>query len=130
MSTARIAENVKTLFSSWQEVKLFVEHSLGFNSDSLHVIVGALLFLGIALLMRKPVSTPPAWLVLLGLTVLNELVDLWVDQWPSPGQQFGEGMKDLLLTMLVPTVLMITARWVPRLYGRPETPPEDLSPEI
>ena len=33
------------------------------------------------------------------LILCNEAVDLWVERWPDPGQPYGEGVKDLLLTM-------------------------------
>jgi hypothetical protein len=60
------------------------------------------------------------WLLVLGFELLNEANDLWVEQWPDRGQQYGEGAKDILLTMLLPTMLMIIAR------VRPETlvPPQ------
>jgi hypothetical protein len=43
-------------------------------------------------------------------------VDLWIEQWPDPGQQYGEGAKDLLLTMAVPTMTMLAARARPDLF--------------
>jgi hypothetical protein len=43
-------------------------------------------------------------------------VDLWLEQWPDPGQQYGEGAKDLLLTMAVPTIIMLAARSRPDLF--------------
>ena len=53
------------------------------------------------------------WLLVLGLELLNEANDLWVERWPDAGQQYGEAMKDILLTMLLPTVLFVVARLRP-----------------
>jgi hypothetical protein len=101
---------------AWHEAKLFVEHSLAIEHGTLHVIVGVLIWLVLALLMRRPITSSRPWLWLLAIIAFNEGVDLWIEQWPHPGQQYGEGAKDLLLTMIVPTVLMIAARVRPDLF--------------
>lgn len=103
--------------TSWHEGKLFVEHTIAINHDALHIIIGVLVWLGIALVMRRPVSTKFPWLWLLALILWNETVDLWTEQWPDAGMQYGEGAKDVLLTMFVPTVLMFAARLRPALFA-------------
>ena len=55
------------------------------------------------------------WLWVFALIFWNETVDLWIEQWPDPGQQYGEGAKDVLLAMFVPTVIMHAARLRPDL---------------
>lgn len=100
----------------WHEAKLFVEHSIGFSLDALHVLAGVIVLIAVALLLRKPISNGWPWSIVLAATLANELVDLWVEQWPSPGMQYGESAKDLLLTMFVPTLLLLTARKLPGLY--------------
>jgi hypothetical protein len=107
---------------SWHQGKLFIEHSLSISHDALHMLVGALLWIALGLLLRRPLYTWRPWLWLLVFTLWNEAVDLWVEQWPDPGQQYGEGFKDLLLTLAVPTVMMMAARTRPDLFraaGRP-----------
>jgi hypothetical protein len=104
---------------SWHEGKLFIEHSLTISHDTLHMIVGMLVWLGLALLLRRPVSSWKPWLWMLALILWNETVDLWVEQWPDPGMQYGEGAKDVLLTMIVPTVLLFAVRIRPDLFRRP-----------
>ena len=54
----------------------------------------------IALLLRRPVTSWPPLLWCVALILWNETVDLWVEQWPDPGMQYGECAKDVLLTML------------------------------
>lgn len=100
----------------WYEAKRFVEQATTLSMDALHVLAGALLFLGLALLLRRPVSDPRPWLGVLIVTLLNEAVDLWIERWPSPGMQFGEAAKDIAVTMLLPTIILLTARHLPRLY--------------
>ena len=102
---------------SWVEFKNFAERSIDFSSDSLHVIVGVLILLGVAGLLRKPVSSWWPWMVLFVLACINEVADLSVQRWPDPEMQYGESVRDLLLTMALPTVLLLAARYFPRLFA-------------
>ena len=102
--------------ASWHEGKLFIEHSVRIDHDALHVIVGVLLWLLFAMLARRPITSWYPWLWLFVIIAWNETVDLWNEQWPDPGQQYGEGVKDLLVTMAVPTVMMLAARARPDLF--------------
>ena len=104
---------------SWYETKMFIEHASVVSSDALHVLVGVLLWLLIALVLRKRVSAPLPWLILLALTGFNELVDLWVEQWPDKAMQYGESAKDILLTMTLPTLLIVLTRIRPQLFAGP-----------
>lgn len=101
----------------WQEAKFFLRHSMAFSLDAVHVIAGVVVMIAAALLLRKPVTSSTPWLVVLALSVLNEVIDLFVQQWPHPGMAYGESMKDLLLTMLLPTLLLLTSRSFPRIYA-------------
>ena len=102
---------------SWHAGKLFIEHSLTISYDSLHVIVGILLWLILGLLMRRPLSSWRPWLWLFAAILWNETVDLWIEQWPSRGMQYGESIKDLLLTMTLPTVLLMAMHFRPQLFN-------------
>ena len=102
--------------SSWHQGKVFIEYTLSIEHGTLHVIVGVLLWLAFALLLRRPVTDRVPWLLVFAIIVWNEIVDLWFEVWPEPGRQYGEGFKDILLTMFVPTVLMLAARSRPDLF--------------
>ena len=101
--------------SSWYQFKLFLEHSAGFSMDALHVIAGVLIQLAVAALFRTTVARPLPLIVVFLLELLNEWNDLRVEQWPDAGMQYGEGAKDLLLTMLLPVLLFLVARNRPKL---------------
>jgi len=107
---------LSSVMSSWHQSKLFIEHSTSVSHDSLHVIVGVIAFLALGLLMRQSVAAWRPWLWLFALALWNETVDLWVERWPDPGMQYGEGVKDLMLTMILPTVLLVAARFKPDLF--------------
>ena len=104
---------------SWYQAKMFVEHASVVSSDALHVLAGVILWLVIALVLRSRASAARPLLILLVLLAFNELVDLWVEQWPDKAVQYGESAKDLLLTMALPTMLMALSRLRPQLFGSP-----------
>jgi hypothetical protein len=106
--------------ASWHQGKLFIEHALAISHNSLHIFVGVLLWIAVGLLLRRPLTSWVPWLWMFAAILWNETVDLWVERWPDPGQQYGEAAKDLLLTIAVPTLIMFAARYRPDLFrGRP-----------
>ncbi len=107
---------ITSAMTLWHEGKVFIEHAVSVSHDSLHVIVGVLLLLVLSLILRRPISSWRPWLWLFAVILWNETVDLWVEQWPDPGMQYGEGARDLLLTMLLPTILMVAARLRPDVF--------------
>ncbi len=102
--------------TSWYETKMFIEHASVVSSDALHVLLGALLWIAVAMVLRKNLSALIPWILLLGLTLCNEFVDLWIERWPDLAMQYGESAKDVLLTMTLPTVLLVLVRIRPRLF--------------
>ena len=99
----------------WYQLNLFVEHSTGISMDAMHIIVGVVLQLLIALLFKSSVARPMPLLAVLALALLNEANDFRVEIWPDPGMQFGEAAKDIVLTMFLPTLIFLVARRRPRL---------------
>ena len=102
--------------TAWHEGKLYVEHSVAVSNDALHVLVGVVVWLGLAVVLRRPLSSWLPWAGVAVLLLWNEVVDLFVEQWPDAAQQYGEGAKDLLLTLLVPTLIMLAVRCRPQLF--------------
>lgn len=107
---------LQELLWSWREWKVFVERSVSFSSDSVHVIAGVLIQIAAAVLLRKPLSSCLPWLAVLPFIAFNEFVDLWVERWPHLEMQYGEGFKDFLLTLLLPSVLLLASRIFPMLH--------------
>ncbi len=102
--------------ASWHQGKLFIEHAVSISHDLLHLIVGVLVWIVVALVSRRPLTAWVPWAWTFAFIFWNETVDLWVERWPDAGMQFGEGAKDLALTMLLPTLLMLAARARPDLF--------------
>ena len=104
----RLWDLVTGAMASWHQGKLFVEHTIAIDHDALHVIVGVLVWLLMGAVTRRPLASLRPWLWLLAIIGWNETVD--------PGMQYGEGAKDVVLTMLLPTVLMLAVRVAPKLF--------------
>ena len=102
--------------ADWYQVKLFARHATGFSMDALHVIVGVVLLLVIAFVFRSSVARPLPLLAVLGLECINEMSDFRVERWPNSGMQFGESAKDIALTMILPTLIFLVARYRPALF--------------
>ena len=97
----------------WYQLKLFVSHATTLSMDALHLLGGVLALLLMARLFHRPLSDIRPWLAVLLLELLNEWRDLAVERWPDVGQQYGESARDIILTMLVPTLLLLAARHWP-----------------
>lgn len=110
----------------WFDHKTAFERSLSFGDDALHPVIGVLLLLGIAALVRRSVADPTPWLIVLLLELLNEWADLAGEYWPNRDEQWAESAKDVILTMLLPTILLIVARLWPKLLVRN---PDDDNPD-
>jgi len=104
-------------FLGWYQVKLFLEHASRISMDAWHILVGFILFILAARILRRSVADPLPWLAVLVLEIGNEAYDLHVERWPNPGSQLGEGIKDILLTMALPTLLLVVARLSPSLLA-------------
>jgi len=101
---------------SWYETKMFIEHASVVSSDALHVVVGVLVWMLVAVLWRKPLTARGPLAILIGLIIFNEMVDLWAEQWPDKAMQLGESAKDVVLTLLLPIVLVLVVRLRPELF--------------
>lgn len=100
----------------WAALKAGLEPSLNISNDALHVVLGVLVQVAVAWATRSSLGRFMPWLVVLGLTLINEYNDLSTERWPNFATQLGEGTKDIILTMLLPTVLQVLVRKRPRLF--------------
>ena len=102
----------------WHRLKIWMEKGSGLDMDALHVHAGLFGLILLALLLRRPLSSLLPWLVMLALAVANEAYDLHYEVWPPDdrGRQIGEGVRDLWNTMLLPTMILLVARYYPKLF--------------
>jgi diacylglycerol kinase len=108
---------MRELALDWYQVKLFLEHASGLSMDALHVLAGVVLLFASALLLRTAVNRPLPLLIVLVVEMINEASDLRAERWPEFGMQLGEAAKDMMLTMAVPVLIFLVARYRPSLFG-------------
>lgn len=83
--------------------------SLGLSKDALHVHLGLLAFLlAVALLRKSPASAVP-WLCVFALESINEILDFI--RWHDLPGFFSGTFKDVVNTMLWPTVILLISRF-------------------
>lgn len=111
----------------WYQFKLLLGQAAGIDMATFHVLVGVPLQLAVALVLGLSMTRWTPWLVVLALEIVNEWSDLRVEQWPDPGMQYGNAANDILLTMLLPTLVLVVGRFKPLLLveqGARPTPEE------
>jgi hypothetical protein len=108
----------------WHHIKEWLTHAIGLNQDALHVYSGVFLQIGAAILLRKSLKSPWPWLAVAGVEFANEVYDYTYEVWPNRDIQLAEGLRDMWNTMVLPTLLLVLARYAPRLIvGNSETDP-------
>ena len=106
---------VTAVFANWYDAKMLIERAGTVSTDALHVIAGVLVQLLVATLLRRPLASWLPWLVVLAAILFNEGVDFWAERWPSLAMQLSESGKDVVLTLFLPTALMLALRASPTL---------------
>lgn len=105
----------------WYQLKIALSQTTGVSQDALHILAGTACQLLIAGLFRLRVSNLLPWAVVLALEVANEWSDLHFEIWPNRGQQWGESIKDMCVTLAVPTAIFLLTRWTPGLFAATQT---------
>ena len=113
----------------WNQIKLWLSAISGLDMDALHVHAGILFQIGAALLLRKRLSSPWPWLLLLAVLIANETYDYNYEVWPQRAMQRAEAWKDIWNTLLLPTVVLLLARYLPSLFVKP-LPSDPATPEV
>lgn len=87
---------------------------LGIAKDALHIHIGLGIFFALVLILRRSPSSILPWLGLLAFELLNEVMDIL--HWHEGAFSFeiGDSLKDIVNTMIWPTVALLTFRYFDR----------------
>lgn len=96
--------------SAVQAVKLAIVAATGLSKDALHIYVGLAVFLIVAAVSKRSVSSWLPWLAVLLLATLGELVDMRDDLLSLGYWRWSASLHDIINTILWPTVLLVLAR--------------------
>lgn len=103
------------VYGEWSAAKLIIQEITGVSKDALHVLIGLIGVVAVAAVFRRSLASWFPALVVLAMELLNEAIDLTAEAWPDRPMWPGS-VKDLLLTMAAPAILLIAARWLPDLF--------------
>jgi hypothetical protein len=104
---------------AWIEFKMRLVEVTSLSQDALHIYAAILIQLAGAIAMRRSLASPLPWLAVLSILLVNEAVDIWLPQERLGEWQILAGLRDLWNTMILPTFLMILARFVPSILIGP-----------
>lgn len=95
----------------FQQLKTLIVDHVGLAKDALHVYVALIVFLVVCRVFRWPASSWKPWLVVLAVALLGEALDLRHSLLKGYTVRLDYHWTDLWNTMLVPTVLVLAARY-------------------
>jgi hypothetical protein len=102
----------------WPEIKELTAQ-LGVAKDALHIYFGILIQILAAAGLRRRLGTWMPWAAVLLAVIGNEALDLRYSQERQiQDWQVLEAGRDVLNTILVPTLLLILCRYAPNLFAR------------
>lgn len=102
---------------SFVELKEAIELSTGLGQDALHIYAALLIQILAAAVLRRGIGHPLPWLCVLAAELVNEWLDLRAT--PLGMRDVWASVHDLWNTMLLPSLLLLIARFAPGLL-RPE----------
>lgn len=94
----------------YNTLKTELSNLLGISKDALHIHIGLALYVLVALVFRRRLSSWLPWLALLAFEIVNELVDIFHVHGGVMGLELGDSLKDVVNTMFWPTVVLVVAR--------------------
>jgi hypothetical protein len=103
--------------------KAAVANFTGLERDALHVYVSLIIQIGAAALLRRSLASPWPWLVVLACALGNEWLDIFRDNLFEDWEE-AASLHDLWNTMLLPSLLLLAARFSPGLLTRGLPAPE------
>ena len=102
----------------WQHIKDVIALWTDLERDALHIYAALLVQLASAWIFRRRLAHWLPWACVLAFAVGNELLDTLgddrIEQW-----ELDAGLHDLWNTMLLPTWLLLLARFAPGLFVAP-----------
>ena len=101
------------------ELKLLIENYSGLEKDALHIHLALLLYMVAMAVFRQSRRSRLPWLFVLGVELVNEASDLFIQYGAGDRLDLAGGAKDIWNTMLWPTVLLFIGRYTNLFQHRP-----------
>ncbi len=97
-----------------------------FEKDAMHIYAALFVQIAAAKLSRRSLGHILPWLWVLGIELLNEVIDILRGGEPQlMPWQVVSGIHDIINTMILPTVLLMLCRHAPGLFAWRSDGPRD-----
>lgn len=106
---------------TWLALKAHIAQTVGLDRDALLLAASLAALLVAALILRRPLSSPRPWLLVLALCLADEFASAAVAGAIQEGT-IAIAWRDVVLVMAIPTVLLLATRYLP-LLTTPEQRP-------
>jgi hypothetical protein len=110
--------------SPLQQAKTWLVENLHLAKDALHIYVALALVLGSCLAFGWKVRQWRPWLLVLVAALAGEVIDIRYSWRIGDPVDYWNNWKDVWNTMVLPTVLLLAARFTP-VFERPAAPSGD-----
>jgi len=97
--------------SAIQSIKLAIVAATGLSKDALHIYVGLAVFLVAAIVLRKPLRSNVPWLVVVGVAITGEVLDMRDDIASLEYWRWSASLHDILNTLFWPSVFLLLAKF-------------------
>lgn len=117
---------------NWVDLKIWLEMSTGLDRDSLHIYAGVAVQLSVAVVLRRSIASPIPWLFAAAVALGNEYSDYSTASaaYDIGNELYDEAVRDVWNTLLLPSVLLLIARFRPDwLTGKPDRQDRTSSPD-
>lgn len=109
----------------WLEIKIWLESSTGLDRDALHIYGAVIIQFFFAFVFRKGLASLWPWIAVFIVAATNEYFDYQGvgESEASMHIYQAEAYKDMWNTMLIPSILLLIARFWPKwMTGKPKEP--------
>ena len=96
--------------SAFQDAKLWLVHTLGLSKDALHIYVGLIVFLFVAVVFRLKLSDWRPLAAVLLVAIAGEAWDIYDTERIGAPQVWAGNGHDIWNTLFWPAVLFLLAR--------------------
>lgn len=100
----------------WTAIKTVIVEETGLSRDALHLLTGLGAYLILTALLPRRVPPVVPWFLIFAAGLANEWADYLVETWPG---QWRESLKDMITTLMLPSLLIFLGRFAPDLLLRP-----------
>ncbi len=95
----------------FHDFKIYLVAHTGLAKDALHIYVAVIIFFAACLIMRWKARDWRPWALVLLAALSGEVLDLLDSYFRGRELDLRESAKDIVNTLMVPTIIVITARF-------------------